>query len=167
MDVFKEQLVDKKSTGIDYLKKIGFIFGGIAVAIVFMTIALATEIFVFMIISAIILYFIVMNLGSFSVEYEYIVTNKDLDVDKITGKKSRKRLITVDLKTAEFFGEYNEGNLGNVNATVLATDGTEFDQYLLVVNHKKLGKVAIVFSPNKDIIEAMKHSLPRNLTRGI
>ena len=167
MDVFKEQLVEKKSNGIDYLKKFGFIFGGIAVAIVFMTISFLFNLYLFMIISAIILYFIVMNLGNFSVEYEYIVTNKDLDVDKITGKKSRKRLITADILTAEFFGEYSESNLGNVNATVLATDGTEFDQYLLVVNHKKLGKVAIVFSPNKDIIEAMKQNLPRNLTRGI
>lgn len=167
MDVFKEQLVLKKATSTDYVKKIGFIFGGFVIAIAFMTISFIFNLYVFMIISAIILYLIVMNLGNFSIEYEYIVTNKDLDIDRIKGKKNRKRLITVDLESAEFFGEYSERNLGNVNATVLATDGTEFDQYLLVVNHKKLGKVAVVFSPNRELIEAMKNGLPRNLTRGI
>ena len=38
-------------------------------------------------------------------EYEYIVTNEDLDIDKIKGKRSRKRLITVSLKSVTEIGE--------------------------------------------------------------
>ena len=42
-------------------------------------------------------------LKGIGVEYEYIVTNNELDIDKIVGKRKRTRLITVDLsKSIDF-----------------------------------------------------------------
>ena len=167
MDIFMEQLVEKKATGIDYLKKYGFAVLGLLLAIGFMTVSLVLQFYLFMVVSAIILYFVVINLGSFGVEYEYIITNKEIDIDKISGKKKRKRLITLQLDSADFFGTYNPKNVGAVNATVIASDGSDFDQYLLVTNHRKLGKVALVFSPNAEFIELIKKGLPISLVRGM
>ena len=38
-----------------------------------------------------------------NIEYEYIVTNGELDVDKIMGRSKRKRLVTADARNFEVF----------------------------------------------------------------
>ena len=167
MDIFMEQLVEKKSSGMDYFKKGVFIVAGLALAIALMTFAFVTGLYLFLIISLGVLDAIVVNLKNFDIEYEYIVTNRELDIDKIRGKKTRKRLITISLENTEFFGVYNEKNIGSVNATVMATDGTDFNQYLLITTHKKMGKIAIVFSPNPEFLEAVKKGMPINIVRGM
>lgn len=45
-----------------------------------------------------------------SVEYEYIVTNGEMDIDKIIAKRRRKRLITVNARTFERFGPFKESD---------------------------------------------------------
>lgn len=45
-------------------------------------------------------------LGNFNIEYEYILTNNDLDIDKVIGKRKRKRMISLDVSTAEAFAPY-------------------------------------------------------------
>lgn len=40
-------------------------------------------------------------------EYEYTITNHELDIDVIKGKSRRKRITTINLKKIEFFGNRN------------------------------------------------------------
>ena len=64
------------------------------------------------------LFGLVWLLTGMSYEYEYILTNDDLDIDKITGKRKRKRLITLKMNTVEEFGIYDGTNGANADATV-------------------------------------------------
>ena len=165
MDIFMEQLVEKKSSGMDYFKKGVFIVAGLALAIALMTFAFVTGLYLFLIISLGVLYAIVVNLKNFDIEYEYIVTNRELDIDKIEVRKP-KTSYNYQPRKYRILGVYNE-NIGSVNATVMATDGTDFNQYLLITTHKKMGKIAIVFSPNPEFLEAVKKGMPINIVRGM
>ena len=68
-------------------------------------------------------YFLITNQ---SVEYEYAVTNDEMDVDKIIAKRKRVHLITVSTKTFEAFGPVSEDLAEDDNRTlVLCSDNTE------------------------------------------
>lgn len=51
----------------------------------------------------------------FNVEYEYIVTNGTMDIDKIINKSSRKRVLSFELATVSRLEKFNQGLLSSVN----------------------------------------------------
>ncbi len=88
-------------------------------------------------------------------EYEYIVTNDDLDIDKISGKRKRKRLISVDLKSVDEFAPYIDGTELRSDVTVMAEDGTGEDLWYVFMETEKNGSYAIVFNPDEKTIETI------------
>lgn len=99
----------------------------------------------------------------FSVEYEYIVTNGTMDVDKITAKSSRKRAASFDLSRVERLEKYNPtaAPVGNFAKTVIACTPDSTDTYFMVVTSEGKGSTLIVFSPDERIKEAVVKSLPK------
>ena len=101
------------------------------------------------------------------VEYEYIVTNNDLDVDKISGKRKRKRLITVKLNTVRQWGEYTGSEGRDVGSTVVASDATGSDAWYIIADHAKLGKIMVIFTPTRETISninsGVNHSVKKKL----
>ena len=92
MDHYNEQLVKKETEASDIAKKILIIAGTLLI-----TGLCVYSVFVFGFLPLIVLVFGVFYLSwylmtSTSVEYEYIVTNNDMDIDKIVGQRKRKRL---------------------------------------------------------------------------
>lgn len=53
-------------------------------------------------------------INSLSVEFEYIVTNSEIDIDKIMSKKRRKRLVTIDIKNASLMARTDDENNNSV-----------------------------------------------------
>lgn len=102
MDNIAEQLVEKRRTGADLAKKILISAGALIIASFFMYIAMM-GFFVMVILAVLVLAGGVWLLGNFNIEYEYILTNNDLDIDKVIGKRKRKRMISLDVSTAEAF----------------------------------------------------------------
>ena len=98
-----------------------------------------------------------------NIEYEYIVTNGTMDIDKIIGKRKRKRMITLDLSAAEAFAPYPSEEDIKADATVFASSGGEKDAYYLVTTHSSYGKVKVIFNPNEKIREAIMKELPNAL----
>lgn len=151
MDRFSEQLVERQND-----KKTAFLKGLIA-AVDILVIALVTLILVWSGL-AISPFWVLMVIGSIwlasylwkglNVEYEYIVTNDDLDIDKITGKRKRKRLMSVDLKSVDEFAPYLDGTELHSDVTVLADDGTGYDLWYIFIDTEGNGKIAIIFSPD-------------------
>lgn len=84
-----------------------------------------------------------------NVEYEYIVTNDDFDVDKIMGQRKRKRLISIDLKAIDEFAPYVDNTELHSDVTVLADDGTGYDMWYLFADTESNGKIAIIFNPDE------------------
>jgi hypothetical protein len=102
--------------------------------------------------------------GTF-VEYEYIVTNNELDVDKIIARKRRKRLITVRIDKSEEWGEYSDGKGSDALVTVQAHDCGYTNLWYIVAQHEKYGKTAVFFSPNMKVLEVMNKAVPYSLRK--
>ncbi|MGN1423603.1 MAG: DUF6106 family protein [Oscillospiraceae bacterium] len=162
MDVFAEQLVKKEKSTADYIKMGGIAAGAIVLASLFMFLAM-TMLFSFVIPAVLVLFLGVWLLGGTNVEYEYIITNNEMDIDKIIGKRKRKRMITIDLSKGEDFGAYPPEEAINAEATVHASSGLEKDAHYLVVKHETYGTVNVIFNPNEKIREAIMQELPNSL----
>lgn len=102
-------------------------------------------------------------IGMFFVEYEYIVTNGTVDIDKITAKSSRKRIITFECKNILRHGRYNPKNPPVTDAaeTLVFCNSDEQAYYLLadIGSKKKL----IVLSPNDRIKDAVRQCVARSM----
>ena len=157
MDNIAEQLVQKKKTGADTAKKVLISVGALIIASFFMYLAMMGIFAVGVLAGAIWL------LGSFGIEYEYIITNNEMDIDKIIGRRKRKRMITVDFKRAEDFGRYTPDNEAQADATVHAYTGVDKDAYYLVVTHNDYGRVKIIFNPNERLRESIMQEIPNTL----
>lgn len=160
LDTFGEQLVKKATTGADWAKRIGLTVLGLIVATALMWLSFFTGFMVLTLISVGVLFGLVWLLTGMSYEYEYILTNDDLDIDKITGKRKRKRLITLKMNTVEEFGVYDGTNGTNADATVIASDGTNVNAYYLIAKHKTHGRTILIFSPDKRMTEMILETLP-------
>ena len=107
MDSFIEYMIKQRKTASALVKKILVYFAALIVSLLVTAITLIfPSMFMSLIPLAIVLiFYLAYRISStYDVEFEYILTNGELDVDKITHKKRRKRLMTIHCKSfTEFF----------------------------------------------------------------
>lgn len=163
MDNIAEQLVTKTPTTGDRAKLVLISIGGILLASAAMFFAIITGFMVLVLVAVGLIAGTVYYISGAYVEYEYIITNDEMDIDKIIGKRKRKRMITLDLSAAEAFEPYPSEQDTKADATVFASTGGEKDAYCLVTTHSSYGKVKVIFNPNERIREAIMQELPNAL----
>lgn len=99
-----------------------------------------------------------------NVEFEYIVTNNELDIDKIIARKTRKRLITIDLRKIDFSAPATSSAHANelskpATNVIYADSGLSENAYF--INFEKDGQTYRVFySPTEKMVDAMKMFAP-------
>ena len=100
-------------------------------------------------------------LSLFSIEYEYIITNGTLDIDKIINKSSRKRMLSFDLGKVTRIEKYSPALLKSVNSkdVVLACNPSD-DAYLLVAEGGKSNSY-LVFAPDERLKGAIVKFVPK------
>lgn len=162
MDHYNEQLVAKSTDSKDILKRVAI---GIGLLLVIMISAFGMAMFgmpmlIIVPIGGCYLAYILFT-GTFT-EYEYIVTNNEMDIDKIVGRRKRKRLITVKLSSVSQWGEY-EGDAIAADATVIAADGKGQNDKYLLANHDKYGKVAVIFTPSEETLININFAVPYSI----
>lgn len=162
MDIFIEQLVEKADSKKDIALKI--LIGSAAVI-------LAVGLFIVLMMFGLTPVGIVLAAGIFygaywliseqEIEYEYILTNGDLDIDKIIAKKKRKRLLTIKVKSFDHFGKLSDAPEADDSVvTVLAASGYADEAYYADFNHDRHGKTRLIFSPNEHFREEMSSFIP-------
>ncbi len=166
MDIFSEQLVAKKRTGADIAKIVLTLLGCSIVGLAAIFFGLLTGFLVLVLIGMAIIGIGFWLSAGFSVEYEYIITNNEMDIDKILGKRRRKRMITVDISRATAFEPY-PGQDTEADVIVHASTGTEQDAYCLVCEHNDYGKVRVIFNPNERTRDSIIKELPRLLKQKV
>ncbi len=166
-DTFCEQLVTMPKDGKYYVKFFGiWLIGLLTTFGLVMTGLRIAQWFpvIFVLITAV--FFIASKLSArLFTEYEYIVVNKDLDIDKISGKSNRKRLITIKLTDVEELGVYNSEAANKLSTrkfdeTVYCASPYE-ECYYIVARHQKRGNILLVASFNEKLLAGVKHSVPR------
>lgn len=102
----------------------------------------------------------------FNLEFEYILTNFDLDIDQITAQRKRKRLISLSLTGIQQFGRYDLAhkhqveNVGEQKRLDASTHNNG-ETYYFVCNDKKHGRTLVLFSPEERILKAVKTANPQ------
>lgn len=174
MDVFFEQLVRKKSTGADVLKRIGLLIATVLVCLIVILVLPAFSAFfglIWPMLTAGVLYGSWYLMTQMDVEYEYILTNGEIDVDKIVHQRRRKRMVTVNVRSFTEMGLYKpqEHALKGRNfasRVEAARDMTADDCYYAVLDHAQYGKMLLLFSPNERILSGCKEYLKRGVWNG-
>jgi hypothetical protein len=95
-------------------------------------------------------------------EFEYIVTNGEMDVDKIIGRRSRKRMFTVDCRIfdilaplkPEYSSEYESQTITNV--IDVSSGPNAPDCWFAIFNAKDGARTLLVFEPNEKMLEAFR-----------
>ena len=100
-------------------------------------------------------------------EYEYAVTNGEMDVDKIIARRKRVHLITVSTAKFDAYGEMTDAVPDDPDRTiVLCSDNTGEGEYYADLETEEYGATRIIFTPNEAVQEAIKAALPRQLRSG-
>ncbi len=166
MDVFKEKMVRKMLSRNDKICRFLIIVSAVALAFMCFFITIGTPYILFgMFFAALALYGGYYLVTNFDVEYEYIITNGEIDFDKITAQRSRKRLCTIAFNTATAFGVADDSaDTANADTYVKASaDDPELTNYFIRVRHKSLGDTVVYFTPDDELLGLIKPFLPRNL----
>lgn len=99
----------------------------------------------------------------FNVEYEYIVTNGTMDIDKIINKSSRKRVLSFELATVSRLEKFNQGLLSSVNSKeiVTACNLNDPESYLMVSSTEGKGTSYLIFAPDERVRGAIVKFVPK------
>ena len=164
MDNFAEYMVKKRPDSSDNLKKIGIIALAALLCIVTIALAFLIKIPFILIITCALIYGAYFLLSNLSVEYEYAVTNGEVDVDKIIARRKRVHLITVQTADFEAFGPLTDDVPDDDSRTlVLCADNTGEGEYYADLTTEDYGETRIIFTPNQAVLEAIQAALPRKL----
>jgi len=168
MDVFIEQIVERKPLFHDRLLKTLLLLAmaSLTAALLFAGIAFLSMPFIsFSALAAVpgAIWLGIHFLKGLTVEYEYILTNKELDIDKIIGKRKRKRMFTFDLNNAEKLDICEEGGEFSADVTVSAHDNSYTNMWYLIIKHDSHGRVLLLFNPNDAFAVKLNNALPHRI----
>ncbi len=159
MDSYAEQIVRKSDGGADSAKRaillVGGVFLGLAVAVlgsIFGAFAVSS------LIGVGILYGGIYLSANYDIEYEYLIVNGSIDIDKIMSKKRRKPLISVSVSQFESFGIYDAEKGTPSDMTIVSAEGDskENQRYYADFSHETYGKCRLIFTPDNNILREIK-----------
>ncbi len=178
MDVYCENLVKRKFTPQDK-KKIKTLFVTlIASSVLFiliipaivLKIGLAYITTVSMAIYVVIIILIWRTLKKMQLEYEYIITNDTLDVDKIIAQKKRERQISLELKSVEEVGIFDEKAFGGRNFDyIVRAEKNLLDKtnLYMLISHPEYKRTLIVLTPDDKMLDALRKTLNPRVSRAL
>lgn len=165
-DVFLEQLVKKRDMMPDILKKCAILFTGLLCLFGSVVFFLASRYLapISLLLVAGSIYFTWYFISGLNLEFEYIYTNGEIDVDKISAKRKRKRLTTVRVSSFEEFEKFDPEKFRTQkydvvnNASICLID--ESNYYAVYRNHDGQ-KCILIFSPNQRLLDAIRTQIRR------
>ena len=162
MDTFFEQIIAVKKNGKALAAIIGIWLAAFLVC--FILIMLMSILGTFSLLLAAGALFGAYKLSTrFNVEYEYIVTNGTMDIDKIINKSSRKRMLSFELATVSRIEKFNPAQISSINAKELFITCNADDPaaYLMVSSTEGKGTSYLVFAPDERVRSAIVKFVPK------
>ena len=160
-DVFKEQLVKRKSTFKDSAIKVCLV---LVVVLIFMISFLFLQGFA-IIVTAVAGFGAAFLMSFLNVEYEYIFTNGELDIDAIYNRSRRKRMFSGNVKNFEIMAHIDdrmrEGEFSSaqeIKDFSSGVPGPETYAFLAVIKGKK---TKVIIEPNEKMLKALANVISR------
>lgn len=167
-DIFVEEIVKKESTAVDKLSLLGMVLLCVVLSVgLFFVSALIPQFssIMFVLIAAVV-YFTYMLSANFNLEYEYVLVNSEIDVDKIAAKKRRKKMTTVNLRRLDFFGKSTGADFEkclkdvSIKKVFACKQKKADDNYFLVYSENATRKM-LIFSPSDEIVSVVEKLNPK------
>ena len=162
-DVFNEQLVSRKSNQKDLIQKIGIGAAGALIIFVAMSIPLLQS-FLLPIV-AVVAVGVVFLFRRYNIEFEYVFTNGDLDVDRIINKSRRKHALSVNVRSFETMVPVNkkeyENEVSRFTKLYDFSSGVVSDTTYAVIFEQDKQRVKMIFEPNEQMFKAIRTFVPR------
>ena len=97
-------------------------------------------------------------------EFEYIYTNGEIDIDKIMAKRKRKRLLTLKISSFDSFDEfsmewYRSQQFDHVLNASAAMD--EPGNYYAVYRNREGKRCLVILSPEERLLNELKQQFKR------
>lgn len=166
MDVFNEHIVSRKPSGAQWVLRILILLAAALLSLLAVTFVPQIG----LVLAAGIIYGAYWLFSSFNVEYEYILTNGELDVDKIVNRRKRKRVLTVDCRKFEVMAHVQdeahraEMESSNIQTKLDVSSGANYDKaYFCIFTDEKKGRVRMIFEPTEKMLASIKSFIPRKL----
>ena len=179
-DVYMEYLIKRKPSGKQTAAKVALITGGVLVSLILLFLTMAfgavvgsamrSMVFTFgplLIAGAWYGVYLVMNM--INIEFEYILTNSSLDIDKVLAKKGRKPFVSFDFKNITICARVDD-NMHNADYKNITPDkvydaiGNSAMGNVYFVDYTEDGsRVRVLFQPTAKMIDMARRYNPRNI----
>lgn len=179
-DVYLEYLIKRKPTGKQIAAKVALVAGASVLTLVLLYLmlvfgmlvspAMRQMVFTFgplLILGAWYGAYLVNNM--LNIEYEYILTNSSLDIDKVLAKKGRKPFVSFDFKDiticAPVDDNMHNSDYKNVKPEKVydAIGNPAMGNVYFVDYTENNSRVRVLFQPTGKMIEMAKRYNPRNI----
>lgn len=161
LDYFTEYIVKRKRSGTDIALTALIVVGAVIVFLALCYIGLVTGLMQILLLLAVgALWGAYILIGKFSIEYEYIVTNGEMDIDKIMQRRKRKRIITVPVKNIRSIEPVRVDN--TVYKQVIdasKNDKKATDTYMLITEDN----IKILFNPSEKMLKIFAKFRPQSV----
>lgn len=165
MDIFMEKIVKKKRDIKDTLITMGAIIGAVVLMLVVLNVQFLAQMALFFVVG--IIYLAYLLITTRNIEYEYAVTNGDLDIDKIIAQRKRKRIFSANCKNFEIVAKVKSShytpqykNFKNQLNCASSMDGDNV--YFVALNYKN-EQTVVYFEPAQKMLENFRTFIPRKV----
>lgn len=165
MDIFMEKIVRKRKDVKDHLITAGVIFLSVILMLLVLNIQILAQLGLFFVVG--ICYLAYLLITTRNVEYEYAVTNGDLDIDKIIAQRKRKRIFSASCKTFEVVAKLKSSHFtpqykNFKNQMNCASSLDSDDVYFIVLNYKN-EQTVVYFEPTEKMLQSFRTFIPRKV----
>jgi hypothetical protein len=165
MDTFCEQLVKRAPTTKENIKKALILFLALFLGGIIFLLASYYLGYIFGFLFGGVIFFLGFYLmGMYDYEYEYIVTNGEIDIDKIIAKRKRKRILSVSAKSFTAFKKLLDSDkLSDQVMSIDVSDGIDVNKYYAEFKLKDQRQIALIFSPDEKTLGSLNHYISRTI----
>lgn len=165
MDLFIEKIVMKKKDAKDYMM-LGLI--ALAAMVVILAIPLIPVVKNFwLVLAAGAVYGAYVLIRSRNIEFEYAVTNGDLDIDKIIAQRKRKRIFSANCKEFDIVAKVGSDkythDIRNVKNRLEAVSSMDSPNIYFVSLRYKGEPWVVFFEPDQRMLSAFRTFIPRKV----
>ena len=158
MEAFVEVLLKRKTTLIDKISLVCSVASVILISVV----GICLNKFVFSLFPLVVLldFFIIYHIVLHKqVEFEYIIIGNEVDIDKIMGKRKRKRLLTIKRDQVVFWGDIGDKDYENHrkrSSKVINASSDKFSRKnkYVVLNDDK--RTIVILDDVEDLLKVIK-----------
>jgi hypothetical protein len=170
-DTYIERIIKRKADSRQRLARLAIVLGGFVLVMASVVLGNMIGFQLFPIIFALSCFFGYRFMKQQSWEFEYAVTNGEIDVDRIYGQSARKRVVTVDCKNIDVFlpmvpenaGEYQSKT---IKVTIDAASASDAEgRWFAIFQGKDGQRTMLVFEPDERMLNVINAALPRRLQK--